>query len=908
MRVRPLVLLGTACALGLAAWVSQGVVAVTDTGAGGGRVGELPALWWLAVWTAIAGAFLAATYRRRIPWLPFLVPLVVVLPWLPLPVPAAALIWTGPLVIWVWIGTGVAAIAAAWRQAAGSSFGAGLVRDPRRAPWLALVVAFVTYCGAAQSVRVSLLNGDEPHYLVITQSLLEDHDLQVENNYRNGRYHDYFSGDLRPDFLRRGQNEQIYSIHAPGLSALVLPAFAAAGYRGVVVLLALLASIGASLLWRAGYRLTGSPAAAWFGWATVACGAPTFFHAVTIYPDGAGAVVVMLGVSALVAMETPAIAAGRRTTVDGPVRATAPWGAWRWGLLGAALGVLPWLHTRLAGVAALLAGFLALRLLARRAFGRAAALLAVLAVSVAVWLGFFYAIYGELNPSAPYAGIPQATWSNIPRALPALLFDQQFGLVPNAPAYGLALAGIVPLLRARRRLAVELSLLLVAYILLVAGFHMWWGGRSAPARLLVPVLPVLGLPAAVSWSRWRSTGRAIGGVALTLTVLITAAMVATERGALIFNERDGVGQLLEWATPVVDLPRALPSYLRDAPAEALRATGVWLAAMLAAMAGVRLLAWRAGRRGGDVRGALALGAPLAFCAGVMAAASVGWTAARASGFTPTTAELAFLRAYDPDALPLGVRFPALARAPVAEIAGRFLLQPSRRRPVAPDDPLLFLIDVPPGVYRVSSATALAPTGTVDARIGRGREPVDRWEFEPGSHDADRMLCLPVSVNAVILTGDPRARSSMPNLALQPVSIVARGRRPATPRAAQAARYGDLVVYSFTPEVYLEVPGLWVVGGLPVPLALTVDPPAAKARVLLRNGPVPNRVTLRGPGTSVDLALQPGEERVVEVPVDRVTGGAALEITAERGFRPADFDKTTKDVRYLGVWIQAGGQG
>ena len=119
----------------------------------------------------------------------------------------------------------------------------------------------------------------------------------------------------------------------------------------------------------------------------MACGAPTFFHAITIYPDGVGAVVVMLGVSALVAMETPALAPGRGAAVDAPAGAATLWGAWRWGLLGAALGVLPWLHTRLAGVAALIAGCLALRLLARRAFGRAAALLAVLGVSGAAWLG-----------------------------------------------------------------------------------------------------------------------------------------------------------------------------------------------------------------------------------------------------------------------------------------------------------------------------------------------------------------------------------------------------------------------------------------------------------------------------------------------------------------------------------------
>ena len=83
---------------------------------------------------------------------------------------------------------------------------------------------------------------------------------------------------------------------------------------------------------------------------------------------------------------------------------------------------------------------------------------------------------------------------------------------------------------------------------------------------------------------------------------------------------------------------------------------------------------------------------------------------------------------------------------------------------------------------------------------------------PTARQGDCELRLPVSVNALIVTGDAAARASMPRLALQPVSIVARGRRPPVPRAAKAARYGDLVVYSFTPEVYLEGPGLWIVAG------------------------------------------------------------------------------------------------
>ena len=40
--------------------------------------------------------------------------------------------------------------------------------------------------------------GDEPHYLVITQSLLYDGDLKIENNHQRGDYRAYYGGDLPP--------------------------------------------------------------------------------------------------------------------------------------------------------------------------------------------------------------------------------------------------------------------------------------------------------------------------------------------------------------------------------------------------------------------------------------------------------------------------------------------------------------------------------------------------------------------------------------------------------------------------------------------------------------------------------------------------------------------------------------
>ena len=45
--------------------------------------------------------------------------------------------------------------------------------------------------------------GDEPHYLVITQSLLQDHDLDIENNHARKDYAAYYDR-TSPHALARG--------------------------------------------------------------------------------------------------------------------------------------------------------------------------------------------------------------------------------------------------------------------------------------------------------------------------------------------------------------------------------------------------------------------------------------------------------------------------------------------------------------------------------------------------------------------------------------------------------------------------------------------------------------------------------------------------------------------------------
>ena len=160
----------------------------------------------------------------------------------------------------------------------------------RDRPALAAGVITVLLGGfSAWQVAPSVPAGDEPHYLVITQSLLKDGDLRIENNHRQRDYRAYLEGDIPPDFRVRGRNREIYSIHAPGVSVLVAPAFAAAGYDGVVVFLLILSGITGALAWHLAFLLTGRMDAAWFGWASVAFSATFLFHTFTVYPDGPGA-------------------------------------------------------------------------------------------------------------------------------------------------------------------------------------------------------------------------------------------------------------------------------------------------------------------------------------------------------------------------------------------------------------------------------------------------------------------------------------------------------------------------------------------------------------------------------------------------------------------------------------------
>ena len=92
-------------------------------------------------------------------------------------------------------------------------------------PWRIWLLAFLVFALTACVfyVRGIYLSGDEPHYMMITQSLVEDGDFDLHNNLRDKTYLSYLPVELR--FHGTIRDGRYRSFHLPGISVLLVPFF-----------------------------------------------------------------------------------------------------------------------------------------------------------------------------------------------------------------------------------------------------------------------------------------------------------------------------------------------------------------------------------------------------------------------------------------------------------------------------------------------------------------------------------------------------------------------------------------------------------------------------------------------------------------------------------------------------------
>ncbi len=668
------------------------------------------------------------------------------------------------------------------------------------------------------------------------------------------------------------------------------------GYRAVVWFLMGVAALTAAWLWLWTLTLTGSPGAATFAWAAVALSGPYVFNSFTVYPEIPAGLCVMVAASWALRRGGHGSEYTRRAQL--PV-----WGA------AVAVAALPWLSTKYAGMAIVLALMLAWR--DRRSAG-AVVVLGTMAVSLAAWFSFFYFIWGVPLPSAPYGFDTQVSPRTFLSGFPGLFFDQEYGVIPYAPVLGLGLVGLAGMWRNRdmRRLAVQLTGIAMALLVLVCSFALWWGGSAMPGRPHHFHPWPLGRAHCRGTTRTRLTMHPEGAVVQFLLLISLAVMLTmtwSVGGLLLAQGRDGSSSLLEWLSPTWHLWTSAPSYIMSSPPAAYLKTLLWLGTVV-------VVAWLC-QRSSTTPGRAALRVTLAAVCMSTIVASLAASlpaAPRQRRFEPET-RLSFpmLDTFDTIARPLAIRYQPLSFVSPSVIPSMFVAKAVSGQRTAPQ-PLPVLLNarfrLPAGDYEVEiegADVAGQPVGsTVGLQVGREGRPLRTWSIQLASRDTWRQrFSLPIDAEFVGFRAAPELERAIAALRLRPLSIVDGSLRLKTASVIAAAPFGPLTVFFHDAVAYSEPDGFWVRGRARLRATIAETGESAESlAVQVHSGARPNTVTLSTPRWSERLDLVPGVTREVRVPSVSHERLVSLTITTSSGFVPAEVQPGNRDRRLLGCWV------
>lgn len=364
----------------------------------------------------------------------------------------------------------------------------------RQIGWLVFLATLGVYFFLTPYVlRHWWLTGDEPHYLLLTHSIVTDGDFRLANNYEGKDFLGFYVGDDLGPILHvaRGKDGDLYPIRGPGFSLLLAPAYLLGGRAGVAFFLDLVGGLLAMNFYLLGYQVTRSRLAPLVAWVFVFFTPLLVVYTFLLYPEVVGALVLVLVLR----------------TIMGTVEETQAdrGGARDWLFIGFLIASLPWLSNRFIPFAGILfVSALAYRWRDRDKIPRRRAMICLLFPcigSALLYSAYNYSLFGNLSPLAAYdiAGhnvsghLLQTRFRDVEAGMLGWLLDPRRGLFIYAPVYVLSLPGILLLLRQRRREAFLLLPYPAIVYLLMAWAGLSWPGREISPRCMVAIMPILGI-------------------------------------------------------------------------------------------------------------------------------------------------------------------------------------------------------------------------------------------------------------------------------------------------------------------------------------------------------------------------------------------------------------------------------
>lgn len=145
---------------------------------------------------------------------------------------------------------------------------------------------------ALKTSKGMTFSGDEPHFLIISHSLLQDGDIDLANNYANRDYAKFMLPQVKISPHLAPRTEGRYSFHSPGISLLLLPFYWLASFfkgnlfvfiiRFGMSIFGSLFGIQVFLYARQEWKRENLALGLWF---LISFTSPVFFYSIHVYPE-----------------------------------------------------------------------------------------------------------------------------------------------------------------------------------------------------------------------------------------------------------------------------------------------------------------------------------------------------------------------------------------------------------------------------------------------------------------------------------------------------------------------------------------------------------------------------------------------------------------------------------------------
>ncbi len=379
-------------------------------------------------------------------------------------------------------------------------------------PWQVWLLSFLALAAAAvviYSQRIHL-SGDEPHYIIVAQSLVEDGDFDLKNNLDPGKYSQYMPVEI--DFHGSVREGRYHSFHLPGMSFLLVPFFfifkllngAVPGHLYFRLVAAFINSFFALGLFLVLRRQPGEKEERRL-FIFFLLTFPLVFQAVHLFPELPGAALVVFAY--LFARDK------KRYFTAGLLLAGVPWLHLKYSLPISflSLAVMAWIWREEAVIDGRLK--------------RLAAFAAAPLASLALLLLYSKVLYGSFSPTAIESQFAEKSFFAVPlglriETLISFFLDQRDGLLVYAPVFLLLFLAAKKEIRDTIRDFYLLAAMFVSYTLLHA-FTTSRGGYSPAARPTLFVMWIMALALYAYYQRAGGTGKNLFRFLAGLTVFAT---------------------------------------------------------------------------------------------------------------------------------------------------------------------------------------------------------------------------------------------------------------------------------------------------------------------------------------------------------------------------------------------------